>query len=324
MGAAPRCGVQPTLTYSSMSTSVATLSEIARELEGSALDHPDERGEILIEAAHQWRHAGDTDRATKLLEGVLALGGLDAQYAAYGLAEIYFDQGTDDLGYAHLEALKASGPTDPGPAGLVAELLEERGEHAAAQAWFDIAIGLLDDDERARLGRRGFPSLNANLLFGRRRCREHVGMPADDLDRLARIQEENRLDFVDKLERSARSRASVPIQMLIWQREQQLMAAERWPDVFTAATLGHHSHVEQRLRTMSGSSASTIFLVLGDAEEFASYLDKTGGDASDEQARLAYSELAFDQGRHLAWPPGRNSPCWCGSGQKYKKCCGAP
>ena len=25
----------------------------------------------------------------------------------------------------------------------------------------------------------------------------------------------------------------------------------------------------------------------------------------------------------LAWPPGRNDPCWCGSGAKYKRHCGA-
>lgn len=25
----------------------------------------------------------------------------------------------------------------------------------------------------------------------------------------------------------------------------------------------------------------------------------------------------------VAWPPGRNQPCWCGSGRKYKKCCAA-
>ena len=25
----------------------------------------------------------------------------------------------------------------------------------------------------------------------------------------------------------------------------------------------------------------------------------------------------------IAWPPGRNQPCWCGSGHKYKKCCAA-
>ena len=26
-------------------------------------------------------------------------------------------------------------------------------------------------------------------------------------------------------------------------------------------------------------------------------------------------------GEAIAWPPGRNEPCWCGSGRKYKKCC---
>ncbi|MFD8005947.1 SEC-C metal-binding domain-containing protein [Streptomyces mirabilis] len=25
-----------------------------------------------------------------------------------------------------------------------------------------------------------------------------------------------------------------------------------------------------------------------------------------------------------AWPPSRNGPCWCDSGRKYRKCCGAP
>ncbi|WP_408997352.1 SEC-C metal-binding domain-containing protein [Streptomyces acidiscabies] len=26
----------------------------------------------------------------------------------------------------------------------------------------------------------------------------------------------------------------------------------------------------------------------------------------------------------MFWPPPRNGPCWCDSGRKYKKCCGAP
>ncbi|MET9315984.1 SEC-C metal-binding domain-containing protein [Kribbella sp. NPDC003505] len=29
-------------------------------------------------------------------------------------------------------------------------------------------------------------------------------------------------------------------------------------------------------------------------------------------------------GRRVEWPPPRNQPCWCGSGIKYKKCCGGP
>jgi tetratricopeptide (TPR) repeat protein len=27
-------------------------------------------------------------------------------------------------------------------------------------------------------------------------------------------------------------------------------------------------------------------------------------------------------GEPIHWPPGRNEPCWCGSGDKYKRCCG--
>lgn len=30
-----------------------------------------------------------------------------------------------------------------------------------------------------------------------------------------------------------------------------------------------------------------------------------------------------DTAATAAWPPGPKEPCWCGSGQRYKKCCGA-
>jgi uncharacterized protein YecA (UPF0149 family) len=26
-------------------------------------------------------------------------------------------------------------------------------------------------------------------------------------------------------------------------------------------------------------------------------------------------------GRAIAWPPGANDSCWCGSGRKYIRCC---
>jgi len=43
-------------------------------------------------------------------------------------------------------------------------------------------------------------------------------------------------------------------------------------------------------------------------------------EAAEARARAAY-EVA-QEGGALAWPPGRNDPCWCGSAKKYKKCCG--
>ena len=40
-------------------------------------------------------------------------------------------------------------------------------------------------------------------------------------------------------------------------------------------------------------------------------------------ARAGYAAHLGFLGSTVAWPPGRNEPCWCASGLKYKKCCGA-
>jgi hypothetical protein len=49
------------------------------------------------------------------------------------------------------------------------------------------------------------------------------------------------------------------------------------------------------------------------------------GHQPDSTARAEYAghlAATADPGL-IPWPPGRNEPCWCGSGVKYKKCCAA-
>jgi tetratricopeptide (TPR) repeat protein len=36
------------------------------------------------------------------------------------------------------------------------------------------------------------------------------------------------------------------------------------------------------------------------------------------------ARILTPEGELITWPPERNDPCWCGSGAKYKKCCGRP
>jgi tetratricopeptide (TPR) repeat protein len=307
--------------------------EAARELELDAVRYPEQRGEILLEAAGQWKDAGELERATVLLGEVLGAGGVDADFARYSLAELCFERGSDVEAWGHLKALEDAGPCDPGPTGLVAELLEQRGEHEAALHWFDRAISLLEPDEVNAVGKPGgSPSINAALFFGRQRCRQRLGLPADDLDRVADVAEQNRRDFVDLLERASGTAAkgspgktSAGATMLIWQREEQQRAARRWPKVFPPDVIGHHPQVDQHLRDMCRDQGITkVTLVPGTVEGFAAYLDRTGGDPADEEVRLAYADEAYEQGQHIPWPPGRNQPCWCGSGRKYKRCCGGP
>jgi hypothetical protein len=174
----------------------------------------------------------------------------------------------------------------------------------------------------------GPPSLDASLFFGRQRVRRRLGLPADEWNRVADVAEQNRLNFVRLLEQAAQARtrpAPASATMLVWQREEQQRAAARWPSVFVPDIMEHHPQVEQRLRDMCREQGLTrVTLILGSVDGFAAYLDEVGGDPSEEKARLAYADQAHAQGRHLSWPPGRNEPCWCGSGRKYKKCCSDP
>lgn len=57
----------------------------------------------------------------------------------------------------------------------------------------------------------------------------------------------------------------------------------------------------------------------------ADALDAKVSNPDSAKARAEYAaHLAAERDPALiAWPPGRNQPCWCGSGRKYKKCCAA-
>lgn len=301
----------------------------ARDLEQDAARYPDERGTILVEAAHQWERAGQVDQAVALLREVLALGGEDAEFARYSLADICFKQGADSDAWGHLRALEEMGRPSMGPATLAAKMLEARSEYEAALHWFDRAIGTVDVEALRKPS--STPSMATIPLFGRQRCRTQLGLPVDELDRVADIAEDNRRQFAERLDlfaaagQAAAAPRSAVVRMLVWQRAEQRLAAQRWPDVFTARIIGNHADIEKRLRELSvDSNVTRIELVLGSVAGFTEYLRETRGDPAEESTRLAYSDHASKQGRMISWPPGRNQLCWCGSKLKYKKCCGTP
>src|SRR6266545_8413762 len=183
----------------------STARDRAVELEQDAVRYPEERGEILLEAAEAWKEAGEPDRAVALWRELIEAGGEDAGFARYGLVELCFEQARDAEAWEHLRALEDE-PADAGPAGLVAELLVERGEYEAALRWFNRAIGALSTDEVAAIGEPGgAPSMQANLFFGRQGCRRRLGLPVDEWDRVAEVAEQNRLNFVELLELAARA-----------------------------------------------------------------------------------------------------------------------
>lgn len=100
-------------------------------------------------------------------------------------------------------------------------------------------------------------------------------------------------------------------------------AGRRWPDLWEErpeedTEYSHHIEAQLKLyapmfpgRTLSVSPLTVDELV-----------ETEGDQAGSGEARARLATEVARTGRAIAWPPGCNDPCWCGSGRKYKKCCG--
>ena len=86
----------------------------------------------------------------------------------------------------------------------------------------------------------------------------------------------------------------------------------------------HHHEVERGLRAAARETPGTALHTATAAPDqvlayaMAADLDPADPDTRDRWARTLGRDAV------AAWPPERNQVCWCGSGRKYKKCCGAP
>jgi hypothetical protein len=100
-------------------------------------------------------------------------------------------------------------------------------------------------------------------------------------------------------------------------------AVARWPAFAEAAAGGHSAYTrELDLRMRGGVHCAVVELAAAAVEAHAAAADLDPGWA-EARAQAAAEALRAGTGRRVAWPPGRNDPCWCGSQAKYKRCCGA-
>jgi SEC-C motif len=112
----------------------------------------------------------------------------------------------------------------------------------------------------------------------------------------------------------------------------------QWPDLAdsdlvldeeTGGSVAHAAYcqrMEWRLRELRETGAARLLIAPLRASELRQWVadhDPEEEDPAQLRARYA-ADLGRDPARTIPWPPGRNEPCWCGSGRKYKKCCAAP
>ena len=102
-------------------------------------------------------------------------------------------------------------------------------------------------------------------------------------------------------------------------------AVSRWPHL--AARVGTRDYatyarmVQGTLIDVAREHTRHPVLVPLDLDELPPLANAAGLDVADWRTRAALAARLAEADQGLSWPPGRNEPCWCGSGRKYKKCC---
>jgi hypothetical protein len=116
---------------------------------------------------------------------------------------------------------------------------------------------------------------------------------------------------------------SARLRVAVFPRGERAEAQRRWPEEYLGSDEEYFAAVElewRKLRDAGGAGVTVVPMTVDGLVEFA---DQVGGPPTDSTVKNRYgTRIAPEVG--VSWPPPRNSPCWCGSGAKYKKCCGRP
>lgn len=303
-----------------------TAVDEAEAIEAEAADFPEDAGEILLEAAAAWRRAGRDERAIEVLLSLIATGDDDGCYARLELVEVYFDQGADAEAYSQLAQLARDSAAHDGHCALAAELLVGRGDLVAASEWYDRALARLSvEDLEALRGPNGWVQTASATLRGRREVRKQLGLPMDATDEAVPIAPLQQPVDVDELHTHLAGGRTPPreVRMLVFQRDERAEAQRNWPAEYEATDDEYYPAAESRWRQLASAGVSKITVVPATAAGLAAFAARVGGLATDPAVKVRYTGT-IDPSQTIAWPPPRNSPCWCGSATKYKKCCGRP
>lgn len=150
----------------------------------------------------------------------------------------------------------------------------------------------------------------------------------DDLDLRLTVTELVLFEY-DKILESLKADQKV-YEPFFWKDSNQHIVTKDWAEGFFAG-VGLRANSWATLLDGSDPYARTLLYVLFQEEEFCTKLAENGIDLDEILDTIHDETSSFVQELYDRWSErtpsrrahkaGRNDPCPCGSGQKYKKCC---
>lgn len=250
--------------------------------------------------------SGQYDEAIAALGELERITGEDQRWHVAWMHVLAGRKGDADAIWA---ALERDHPGDPTVPFLAGNAHAEAGEPAVAAELFARALELAlhggTDGETLR-----------QIVAARAEALEDAGLEPAPIDEAARLA----------LARAAAQGTDTPVATPFFRIDEFERAVDAWP-AFAADWRddGHAAYaleLDRRMRAVApGAPRHPVVAPLTVERVVAFAADNDlDAEAAEVRARVAY-EVA-QEGEAIAWPPGRNEPCWCGSGKKYKKCCG--
>jgi hypothetical protein len=294
-------------------------AELAGAVDDGRLADQADAGVALTLAAEIAESRSKLDAAQRYVDRALeAFGTRDDTEAASAhalRARILFRTGHEDEAVAEIEPLRPLLLRYTDAAAYISAALAVGGRAKTAEEWLTEAV------KTALAERASEPTTaeDAGLLFfllqQRHRIRHLLGLPHDGHDNLA-----DRLET--KLANAGIAHAGVPDgELLFWPQAEFDKLIAQWPalsEAYGKTWDEHRARVERALISQGTAGQTVPAGTVAGLTGFAA----TGDDPSDAKTRTGYARQAATRtGGQITWPPERNAPCWCGSGDKYKKCC---
>jgi tetratricopeptide (TPR) repeat protein len=302
--------------------------------------------ELLWELGQAHARAGRYDEAIEAQQRAIDAGEEGTPDPRATIAEYHLLAGRREAADALFAQLWAASPGDVWLCNMAGMAYQDHGDHETALRWLDAGLeGVLEtgqpDELLAQL---------ANLRVTSLRALDRE-VP-DDLDARA----EEALTALRAHAELERAEANAQVRPAILERiyAGETEVAERWDDVvdvpvargggamalawFPAQEFDEAVARWPELATHGADHATYVRALQGHLLGFAAHGTKPRlapitvdglvafarsheRDPAASATRAHYAAEVARRGEAVAWPPGRNAPCWCGSGTKYKRCC---
>lgn len=289
------------------------------------------RAEYLDELAYAYEQLGRFDEAIDAMRQAVAAGfdgTLDDHPSAQALiADLLLRAGrTEEAKDAWLEAERED-PRNPWLYQAAGSAYAGAGAQAEALTWQTKGLELT-------LAAEQDADMTWILADERAAALDALGRPPDDLqlraEELLEREEQEEQARIEAFHRERAAARAVPPQRafvgVAWfPAEEYERALRTWPsfaeDYEHGPYAAYCARLELLLRDLKGQGAARLALTPIEIDSYLSWCTEHDRDPEESDSRAAYATELLEDGLAHPWPPGRNQPCWCGGGKKYKKCC---